>query len=344
MTYKVVNGTWSDDSTTDKTETVQSGSKPASVPTGMKASQGFTGGAWDENPADATITGAKTFTYTFTAKQAATVTKAPTAKTLTYTGSAQGLVTAGEATGGTMQYALGTATEATEQYTTSIPTATDAGTYYVWYKVVGDDNHNGTEAAEVTVIVKKLVPVAGVDFSVEPLQLTYTGSNQTLVRQEILSGSGLTIQYSFDYGAHVETGLPAKKASGEYLICYRVIGNEIYDTLDWSEPMLATIRMYATFSAADFTLPAFLSEIGEEAFAKDTGFKTMDAGNCAKIDAYAFRGCTNLKRIRLSQNCEIDDTAFDGCEALRMVFAPSGGTTAAWCASHNINFVAETQG
>ena len=155
VTYKVVNGTWSDYTTTDKTETVQSGSTPASVPTGMKGSQGFTGGAWDENPADATITGAKTFTYTFTAKQASTVTKAPTAKNLTYTGSAQELVTAGTASGGEMQYALGTATEATKPYTTSIPAKTDAGTYYVWYKVVGDENHNDTEPACVEVTINK---------------------------------------------------------------------------------------------------------------------------------------------------------------------------------------------
>ena len=159
VTYKVVNGTWSDYTTTDKTETVQSGSTPASVPTGMKASQGFTGGAWDENPADATITGAKTFTYTFTAKQASTVTKAPTAKNLTYTGSAQELVTAGTASGGEMQYALGTATEATKPYTTSIPAKTDAGTYYVWYKVVGDENHNDTEPACVEVTINKANPI-----------------------------------------------------------------------------------------------------------------------------------------------------------------------------------------
>ncbi len=68
VTYRVVNGTWSDDTTTDKTETVQSGSTPASVPTGMKAASGYTGGAWDTNPAEATITGATTFTYTFTAR------------------------------------------------------------------------------------------------------------------------------------------------------------------------------------------------------------------------------------------------------------------------------------
>ena len=58
----------------------------------------------------------------------ATVTTAPIAKSLTYTGQAQELVTAGVASGGTMQYALGTATAATEAYTTSIPAKTDAGT------------------------------------------------------------------------------------------------------------------------------------------------------------------------------------------------------------------------
>ncbi|MCR5214698.1 MAG: hypothetical protein K6E10_09795 [Eubacterium sp.] len=35
-------------------------------------------------------------------------------------------------------------------FTTSIPAATDAGTYYVWYKVVGDANHTDTEAACIT--------------------------------------------------------------------------------------------------------------------------------------------------------------------------------------------------
>ena len=38
-------------------------------------------------------------------------------------------------------------------YTTSIPTATDAGTYYVWYKVVGDENHSDTEAVCLPVTV-----------------------------------------------------------------------------------------------------------------------------------------------------------------------------------------------
>lgn len=80
----------------------------------------------------------------------ATVTTAPTAKTLTYTGSAQELVNAGTATGGTMQYSLNGGT-----YSTNIPTATNAGTYRVYYKVVGDDYHNNTTTMTVSVTINK---------------------------------------------------------------------------------------------------------------------------------------------------------------------------------------------
>ena len=53
-----------------------------------------------------------------------------TANSRTYDGTAKPLVNvdASKLVGGTMQYALGTATEATQPYTTSIPTGTDAGT------------------------------------------------------------------------------------------------------------------------------------------------------------------------------------------------------------------------
>ena len=86
----------------------------------------------------------------------ATVTKAPEAKTLTYNGQEQALVNAGTVQGGTMQYALGenaTTAPADDLYTTSIPTVTDAGTYYVWYKVVGDENHNDVEPVCVKVTI-----------------------------------------------------------------------------------------------------------------------------------------------------------------------------------------------
>ena len=102
-------------------------------------------------------------------KIAPTVT-APTAKTLTYTGEAQELVNAGSTEDGTLYYALGEndetapefdGTSGTEnkKWSTSIPTAANAGTYYVWYKVVGDVDHNDTSAVCVTVTIMPLYEV-----------------------------------------------------------------------------------------------------------------------------------------------------------------------------------------
>ena len=89
-----------------------------------------------------------------TVNKAAPTVTAPTAKTLTYTGSAQALVNAGSTNDGTIKYAVTTENKApTDEslYTTSIPTATNAGTYYVWYKVLGDTNHKDSAPAVVSV-------------------------------------------------------------------------------------------------------------------------------------------------------------------------------------------------
>ena len=88
----------------------------------------------------------------------ATVTRNPEANSLTYTGAAQKLVTAGMATNGTMQYTLGTnaTTAPTSGYTTSIPEKTDAGTYYVWYKAVGNASagYSDTDPVCIPVTIK----------------------------------------------------------------------------------------------------------------------------------------------------------------------------------------------
>ena len=79
----------------------------------------------------------------------AAVTAVPTANTLTYSGKAQGLVKAGKAEGGEMQYALGNdgTTVPKDGWSTSIPSRTNVGTYYVWYKAAGDYDHFDSDAA-----------------------------------------------------------------------------------------------------------------------------------------------------------------------------------------------------
>ena len=93
----------------------------------------------------ATATG----TVTIKVNKATPTFTAPTAQeNLTYTGQEQALITAGSVTDySTMQYSL------TENgtYSQDIPTGTDAGAYTVWYRVIGDENHNDTAPASVAV-------------------------------------------------------------------------------------------------------------------------------------------------------------------------------------------------
>ncbi len=105
----------------------------------------------------ATATG----TVTIKVNKATPTFNAPTAQeNLTYTGQEQALITAGSVTsGGTMQYSLtGNGT-----YSPDIPTGTDAGAYTVWYRVIGDANHNDTAPASVAVSIgKKPLTITGV--------------------------------------------------------------------------------------------------------------------------------------------------------------------------------------
>ena len=55
-----------------------------------------------------------------------------------------------------IQYAIGSETGPTGEYTTFIPEATDAGTYFVWYKLIGDENHKDTEPVYIMVTIKQV--------------------------------------------------------------------------------------------------------------------------------------------------------------------------------------------
>ena len=80
---------------------------------------------------------------------ASAVSSAPAAvANLSYTGSAQTLISAGTATGGTMYYKVGRS-----EYATTLPQATNAGTYTVYYKVVGDTNHNDSAEGSLEVTI-----------------------------------------------------------------------------------------------------------------------------------------------------------------------------------------------
>ena len=80
----------------------------------------------------------------------------PQANVLVYNGSEQQLISEGVADGGVFYYALSkdsTAEPESRNYSSKIPSAKDAGEYYIWYKVKGDENHNDKGATSISVVI-----------------------------------------------------------------------------------------------------------------------------------------------------------------------------------------------
>ena len=120
------------------------------------------GTSLEKAPVDAGTYTAQLTIGTATAKVEYTIQKAESAVTppeakigLIYSENAQELITAGTTDDGEMQSALGESgeTEPENGWSIEIPTGTDAGTYYVWYKAVGDANHFDSKAACVEVTI-----------------------------------------------------------------------------------------------------------------------------------------------------------------------------------------------
>ena len=113
----------------------------------------------------------KQLTVTKAAIPASAIT-APAANALTYNGNEQLLVTKGsvDAKYGEMQYRLGTS----GGFSTATPTAADAGTYTVYYKVVGAEGYNDTAAQSIKVTIGP-VKIKGI-CNVTSVSKTYDGS------------------------------------------------------------------------------------------------------------------------------------------------------------------------
>ena len=118
----------------------------------------------DAGTYDVTVSLAETASYpglddvklTLTISKVAPAFTAPTGKTVVYTNTPLELTKGAETSHGTMQYRLGEDGE----WSTAVPTAIKCGTYTVWYKVVGDQNHNDSDALSLTAeIVPFRIPI-----------------------------------------------------------------------------------------------------------------------------------------------------------------------------------------
>ena len=190
----------------------------------------------DESHADYEVTEPVTITI---AKANAEFT-APTAKTdLVYTGSAIELVVAGSANGGEMQYKLGEG-----EYDTTVPAATNAGTYTVYYKVIGDGNHNDAAEVPITVTIAKAKNV--IEFNKDSAG-NVTSVDFTYGEDPIQNATATSGEVTYTYiSAHWEGDGENKKPvaddgnfapwnktnkAGLYL-CRMTAGNDNYETVE----------------------------------------------------------------------------------------------------------------
>ena len=104
-----------------------------------------------------------------------------TLKDLYYNKNAQVLITAGGAVGGTLKYSI----DNKATWSKELPKGTDAGEYYVWFKVFGDENHNDTYTNSLHVTIAK----ASVAIPTVPGKV-YTGENLTA---DIADGEHYTV-------------------------------------------------------------------------------------------------------------------------------------------------------
>lgn len=147
----------------------------------------------------------------------ATLTNMPAAvANLVYTGSAQELVTAGVADGGTMQYKLGT----DGTWSSDIPTATNAGEYTIYYKVLGDDDHADFVAEDGIVVTVAKANATLTTAPVAAQNLVYNGEALNLVVNGVAANG--TLLYKLDDGEWTEQ-LPTATNAGSYTISYKVV-------------------------------------------------------------------------------------------------------------------------
>lgn len=163
-------------------------------------------------------------------RTAATVTTRPKARSLTYNGEDQQLVTPGKAKGGAMVYWLDSDNNATlpdsAVFTDEIPEAKEVGDYTVWYMAQGDETHKDSEIGKVAVTIRQ-APAGPVQPS--PDALVYNGTAQALVVAGTAKGG--TLQYRVGDSAWSEQ-IPTRTNAGEYTVWYRVKGDANHNDSD----------------------------------------------------------------------------------------------------------------
>ena len=223
----------------------------------------------------------------------ATLTAAPTAATgLEYTGGAQNLINAGTATDGTLYYGLGTSEAAptdASAWSETVPTGTDVGQYYVWYKVVGDETHGDiAPAGPLSVNIAKATPT----ISEAPTAgaITY---GQTLAESTLDGGSATcnsqTVAGSFTWTTSTTVPSVSDSETTEYEVTFTPTDGTNYNSATTNVKLtvnpVSAVGLTLTLGQESFTYngeaqePTVTVKDGETTLTQDTHYTVNYSNN-----------------------------------------------------------------
>lgn len=165
------------------------------------------------------------------------ITVKPMGRRLAYTGEAQELVVPGETDVGSLLYGVSQNEDIdieTLEYSEKVPTAVDAGTYYIWH-AVRDSKDIHIYPINTVAIIEKAVPTV----SFPNLVLPYTGEDQPLALDPVVKPNvGVTLHYSLDDPDNELTEAPTGNEPGTYTLYYRVeSSNPSVESVPYGEPV-----------------------------------------------------------------------------------------------------------
>ena len=192
-----------------------------------------------------------TYSIAYTTVNYAKITCPVAVENSVYDGTEHALIKAGTATGGEMQYAVGVSDKSapTTGWSTSIPKATGAGTYYVWYKVVGDDNHSDTTPVSVTVTIgSKAMTVSAADVAA-----IVDGQPHGVTVNVTDPATGYTVKYGTEAGSYTLDASPTQTEVGTKTVYYQVTADN-YTTYTGSVKVTISAKQMQTITASDVTV------------------------------------------------------------------------------------------
>ena len=150
-------------------------------------------------------------------------------------------------------------------------------------------------------------------------------------------------------GETVPLGLTCETPEGFIFLGYEVsAGAWTEENGAWTltmpdEDVFISAAFAPVFGEPDYTLPADLTTIKEEAFEGATMSAVLVPANCTAIGDCAFRNFANLRQIRIPAGCALGTDVFEQCD-LVYVYGAADSPANGYCDTHdNCVFVMDAQ-